>query len=70
VVILMYSDSHKQTDVTLMHSDSHKQTDDGWMTREKLAGGIHVLTSVSDSKALTLYKKYAYSASYNTHGWA
>jgi hypothetical protein len=29
VVILMYSDSHKQTDVTLMHSDSHKQTDDG-----------------------------------------
>jgi hypothetical protein len=39
------------------------------MTTEKPASGTHVLISVSDSKALTLYKKYADSASYSTHGW-
>jgi hypothetical protein len=40
------------------------------MTIKKQADGTCVLTNAFDSKAITLYRKYTYSSSYNTHGWA
>jgi hypothetical protein len=55
--------------VTVMYGDSDKQTDDSWMITKKLASCTHVLTGVSDLKAITLYRKYAYSLVYSITHW-
>jgi hypothetical protein len=50
--------------VMLIYGDSHRQTDDGQKTTKKLADVTHLLTTVSDFKTVTLYRKHAYSPAY------